>query len=426
MDSPLQQPPFGSQCLAGYRVLDLTRALVGPYCTMLLGDLGADVIKIERPGMGDEARHWGPPFYGGESSYFLAMNRNKRSVALNLKDPDGLQICRQLVGQADIVIENFRPGVVERLGLGYDAVRRIRPGIVYCSISAYGQDGPSSRKPGYDLIMQGEAGMMSVTGEPDGPSVKAGVAETDILAGTNAAVAILGGLLGRERTEAAGNVAEAQYIDVSLLDGQVSLLGYHLVSTLITGRAPGRMGNALAYIVPYQVFATATFEITIAVNNDQLWRHFCSAIERPQLADDPRFVRNSDRVRARDELLPQLEELLRTKPAEEWLERLEQAGVPCGPINTMDRVVAHPQVRARGLVGEMDHPIGRIPTTATPWRYGTPAESCDGLYPTPRLPPPLLGQHTEEVLVDILGFTSGMVEAWDEQRIVGAGRMRAK
>ena len=267
-----------SQPLAGYRVLDLTRALVGPYCTMLLGDLGADVIKVERPETGDEARHWGPPFYGGESSYFLSMNRNKRSVALDLKEATGLRLCLELAAQADIVIENFRPGVADRLGVGYDAVRAVRPDVVYCSISAYGQDGPDAWKPGYDLIMQGEAGMMSVTGHPDGPPVKAGVAETDILAGTNALAALLGALLARERAEHAGSAPAAQYIDVGLLEGQVSLLGYHLVGTLLSGKLPGRMGNALPYIVPYQVFETATFEITIAVNNDQLWQHFCRAV----------------------------------------------------------------------------------------------------------------------------------------------------
>ena len=250
------QPLAAALPLAGYRVLDLTRALVGPYCTMLLGDLGADVIKIERPETGDEARHWGPPFYGGESSYFLSMNRNKRSVALDLKDATGLRLCLQLAAQADIVIENFRPGVADRLGVGYEAVRAVRPDVVYCSISAYGQDGPDAWKPGYDLIMQGEAGMMSVTGHPDGTPVKAGVAETDILAGTNALAALLGALLARERSEHAGSEPAAQYIDVGLLEGQVSLLGYHLVGTLLSGKLPGRMGNALPYIVPYQVFET--------------------------------------------------------------------------------------------------------------------------------------------------------------------------
>lgn len=421
MSPPSPQPPAHIRPLAGYRVLDLSRALVGPYCTMLLGDLGADVIKIERPADGDEARHWGPPFYGGESSYFLSMNRNKRSVALNLKDATGLKLCLQLAAQSDVVIENFRPGVVDRLGLGYKAVRQLRPKVVYCSISAYGQDGPAASKPGYDLIMQGEAGMMSVTGLPDGPPVKAGVAETDILAGTNATAAILGALLARERAEAMGRESPAQYIDVGLLEGQVSLLGYHLVGTLLSGRAPGRMGNALPYIVPYQVFETATFEMTVAVNNNQLWEHFCRAIERPSLSADPRFATNGDRVRHRDQLLPELESLFRTEPAEHWLARLEQEGVPCGPINTMDRVAVHPQVQARGLMREMDHPTGPVPTTALPWRYGTPAERGSEPDSPPRRPPPLLGQHTEDVLVGLLGCSPEVVAVWAEQGIVQLG-----
>ncbi len=418
-----QRPLVAGLPLAGYRVLDLTRALVGPYCTMLLGDLGADVIKIERPETGDEARHWGPPFYGGESSYFLSMNRNKRSVALDLKDATGLRLCLQLAAQADIVIENFRPGVADRLGVGYEAVRAVRPNVVYCSISAYGQDGPDAWKPGYDLIMQGEAGMMSVTGHPDGPPVKAGVAETDILAGTNALAALLGALLARERAENAGSEPAAQYIDVGLLEGQVSLLGYHLVGTLLSGKLPGRMGNALPYIVPYQVFETATFEITIAVNNDQLWQHFCRAVAMPHLAADPRFATNGDRVRHRDQLLPELEALFKTQPADEWLARLEREGVPCGPINTMDRVAAHPQVQARGLVRELDHPIGPVPTTALPWRYGRPADCGAGPDAPPR-PPPLLGQHTEVVLVDLLGCSPQVVVAWAGQGIVQLGSAR--
>ena len=418
MSQPQQHSVAYAQPLAGYRVLDLTRALAGPYCTMLLGDLGADVIKIEQPGAGDETRGWGPPFYGSESAYFLSMNRNKRSVTLDLKAAEGLKLCLGLAAQSDIVIENFRPGVADRLGVGYDAVRARQPRVVYCSISAYGQDGPAAPRPGYDLILQGEAGMMSVTGHPGGRPVKAGVAQTDIIAGTNALVAILGALLTRERSSVGVGEVAAQYIDVSLLDGQVSLLAYHLVSTLLSGRAPGPVGNALPYIVPYQVFPTATFEITVAVNNDPQWQSFCRVIAAPHLAADSRFATNGDRVRQRAQLVPELEAIFRTKPAEEWLVDLDAAGIPSGPINAMDRVAAHPQVQARGLLQEVAHPVGPLPTTALPWRYGRSAERGAAGAPPSRRPPPLLGQHTEEVLVGLLSYTPKQVAALAAQGVV--------
>jgi crotonobetainyl-CoA:carnitine CoA-transferase CaiB-like acyl-CoA transferase len=397
-------------------VVDLSRALAGPYCTGLLGDLGAEVIKIEEPGAGDEARHWGPPFFGGESAYFLSMNRHKRSVALNLKAPAGRDICLRLIDAADVVLENFRPGVADRLGVGYAAARARNPSIVYCSISAYGQDGPLAAAPGYDLIMQGVGGLMSVTGEPGGRPLKAGVAETDILAGTNAALAIVAALLGRERRRAAGQVQpEGEYLDVGLFDGQVALMGYHLVSHLLSGQVPRPAGNALPYIVPYQSFRTATVEITVGVNNDRLWRAFCAAIERPDLADDPRFATNGDRVRHRDALLPELERLFLTRPGEAWLARLDAYGVPAGPINTVDRVAGHPQVRARGLLVEVEHPVGRVPTPTAPWRTGPPGERSAPQVPAPA---PLLGQHTEEVLSGLLGFTPEEVDELERHGIV--------
>lgn len=391
--------------LAGYRVLDLSRALAGPYCASLLGDLGAEVIKIEEPTAGDEARHWGPPFFGGESAYFLSMNRHKQSVAVNLKEDAGRDLCLELAYQSDVLIENFRPGVADRLGLGYTALRARCPSLVYCSISAYGQSGPLAAEPGYDLILQGVGGLMSVTGEVGGRPLKAGVAEADIIAGTNAAVAILAALLGRARRRQEPPPppdAGGAYLDVSLLDGQVSLMGYHLVSCLLSGRVPQPAGNALPYIVPYQAFRTATFEVTVAVNNDRLWRAFCAAIERPDLMADPRFATNGDRVRQRDVLVPLLEAVFRARDGEAWLERLQQHGVPAGPINDIARVAAHPQVQARGLLVEVDHPAGRIPSPTAPWRTGLPAERLDE---PPPAPPPLLGQHTVAVLTRLLGYT---------------------
>ena len=394
--------------MAGFRVLDLTRALAGPYCASLMGDLGAEIIKIEEPESGDEARHWGPPFFGesGESAYFLSMNRHKQSVALNLKAPEAVEICLRLVEQADVVMENFRPSVAERLGLGYDVVRARRPDVIYCSISAYGQDGPSAAEPGYDLIMQGVGGIMSVTGESGGRPLKAGVAESDILAGTNAAVAIMAALLARERQRAAGETVQPQYVDVALFDGQVSLMGYHLVSCLLSGRVPGPVGNSLPYIVPYQAFRAADIEIMVAVNNDRQFRAFCAAIERPDLAEDARFTTNGNRVRNRDALVPALEALFLTRPGGEWLDRLGKHGIVAGPINTIDRVAAHPQVQHRKLLVEVDHPVGRLPIPTTPWKYGIPAERAEPPLPPP---PPLLGQHTEAVLCRLLAYTPEQV-----------------
>ncbi|MBI3970250.1 MAG: CoA transferase [Chloroflexi bacterium] len=408
--------------LAGYRVLDFSRALAGPYCTGLLGDLGAEVTKIEEPGVGDEARHWGPPFYGGESAYFLSMNRHKRSVAINLKSPDGLAICVRLAAQSDVVVENFRPGVADRLGIGYRALRVLNPSLVYCSISAYGQDGPLAQEPGYDLIMQGVGGLMSVTGERGGRPVKAGVAETDILAGTNAALAIVAALFDGERRRAGGEAPPAgEYLDVGLFDGQVALMGYHLVSHLLSGTVPGPSGNALPYIVPYQAFQTATIDITVAVNNDRLWKAFCAAIERPDLESDPRFATNGDRVRHRAILIPLLEEVFRTRPGDEWLARLSRCGVPAGPINTMDRVAAHPQVQARGLLVEVPHPVGPVTVPTMPWRAGLPDERGETALPAP---PPLLGQHTDDVLRGLLGYAAHEVADLERRGAVQRGQER--
>jgi crotonobetainyl-CoA:carnitine CoA-transferase CaiB-like acyl-CoA transferase len=416
--------PAPFQPLRSMLVLDLTRALAGPYCTALLGDLGASVVKVEEPGIGDESRHWGPPFFEGESAYFLSMNRNKRSVAINMKEPAGRDLCLRLADQADVVIENFRPGVADRLGLGYEALRQRNPSLVYCSISAYGQDGPLSQDPGYDLIMQGAGGLMSVTGEVGGRPLKAGVAETDILAGTNATVAILAALLERSlggsdaATGTGTTKGTGRYLDVGLFDGQVALMGYHVVGHMLSGRVPVPAGNALPYIVPYQTFRTADIEITVAVNNDRLYRAFCAALDRPDLATDPRYLTNGDRVRQRETLLPELEAILLTRSGDDWLDRLRTHGVPAGPINTMDRVASHPQVAARGLVVEVDHAVGCVPTPTAPWRTDLPSERGAA---QPPLPPPMLGQHTEAVLCELLGCTPAEVAQLEADGVVSCG-----
>jgi crotonobetainyl-CoA:carnitine CoA-transferase CaiB-like acyl-CoA transferase len=328
-------------------------------------------------------------------------------VALNLKAPEALDICLRLAEQCDVVMENFRPGVADRLGLGYDAIRARRPDVVYLSISAYGQDGPWAAEPGYDLIMQGVGGLMSVTGEPGGRPLKAGVAETDILAGTNAAVAVVSALLARERARNAGEAPGSQYVDVGLFDGQISLMGYHLVCCLLSGKVPQPVGNSLPYIVPYQAFRTADIEVLVSGNNDRQFRGICAALGVPELATDPRFLTNGDRVRNREALIPQLEAIFLTRPGDKWIEILSKHGIVAGPINTVDRVAAHPQVAYRKLLVEVDHPVGRVPTPTMPWKFGTPSDRDEAPLPPA---PPLLGQHTEAVLTRLLDFTPAQVD----------------
>ena len=395
--------------LAGYRVLDLSRALAGPHCTGLLADLGGSVTKIEDPRGGDETRAWGPPFHGAESAYFLAVNRSRRSVAVDLKDPECSELVRGMAGQADVVVENFRPGVASRLGLGYADIRGVNPGVVYASISAYGQDGPASREAGYDLIVQGTGGLMSVTGEPGSGPVKAGVAQADIIAGTNAAVAIVGALLARERRSVRGEPRRGEYLDVALFDGQVSLMGYHLVSHLVSGRVPGRTGNRFPFIVPYQSFAASDGDLVIAVPNERLWRMFAEVIGRTDLLDDDRFADNGARVRHRDVLVPEIEAAIRGRTVRDWLEALRTAGIPCGAINDIGQVARSDYVADRGLLHEVTgHEAGPVKIPGQPWRTGPP-DARAPLVPPGR--PPRLGEHTASAMRDA---------GWDEARIARA------
>ena len=384
-----------SGALAGLRVLDLSRVLAGPLCTMVLGDLGADVIKIERPVTGDETRSWGPPWAetagGRQSAYFLSVNRNKRSVVADLASSDGQDQVRRLAATADVLVENFAPGTMERWDLGYDALRVLNPGLVWCSISGYGSDGPEAGRPGYDFAVQARAGWMAITGEPEGEPIKTGVALVDVLAGQNAALAILAALRERERS------GTGQRIEVALLDSAVAGLINVAQAALVTGTEPRRWGNAHATIVPYQAFQAADRPLVVAVGNDAQWRRLCAALDAPELAEDPRFTSNPARVENRDALVALLAARLRSRPASEWLARLEGAGVPCAPVQTIREALADPALRERAGVW----PMRDTETVASPLRLErTP--------PALRRAPPTLGEHTAAVERDgWLEFTAG-------------------
>jgi len=373
--------------LDGIRVLDVSRVLTGPYCSLMLADLGAEVIKIELPGRGDDTRHWGPPFLGGESAYFLCVNRNKKSVAVNLKSPEGREIVLKLAERSDVFLENFAPGTVERLGLGYDIVRAANPRIVYCSISGFGQDGPYRDWPAYDLVLQGMGGLQAITGEPDRPPVRIGVAVADIAGGMFAAYAIAAALVRRERTN------QGEYIDVSLLEGQLAWLTYMAAYYFATGKEPERAGSRHPTIVPYQSFKTSDGYLNVSAGNDDIFQRFCEGIGHPELAADARFLTNPDRVRHRSELEPLLEGILRTRTTEDWLRALRDHDVPAGPVYRIGEIVQDPQVRARGMVLSLQHP-----TAGVIRQFGPPFKPRNGR--SPHTPPPRLGEHTDEVLRD--------------------------
>ncbi len=386
--------------LGGLRVLDLTRALAGPYCTMMLGDYGADVIKIELPGTGDDTRGWAPPFIGDQSAYFLTINRNKRSMTLNLRHEEGKRIFMQIAKNADVVVENFTPGVVDRLGIPYEAVKQVNPGIVYCSVSGFGQTGPYQRKSAYDQVMQGMGGIMSLTGEPGGSPTKMGIALTDIGAGMMAAYGIMAALLHREKSPS----NEGQYIDVSMLDLQVAWLTYMGGYYFATGNNPNKVGAAHPTLVPYQAFMCQDGKyINIAVGSERLWQRFCTAMDREDLHQHPDYAQNGDRVRNRDVLVPLLQEALLKKPVAAWVKQLEGGGVPCGPINELSDVFADPQVLHRDMLQEVEHPtLGKLKQTGIPIKFSETKGSITRH-------PPLLGEHTGEILLE-LGYTAGDVD----------------
>ncbi len=394
------------KALSGVQVLDLTRALAGPYCTLMLGDYGADVIKIELPGRGDDTRHWGPPYIDGESAYFLSINRNKRSLTLNLKDPAGREVFMRLTRNADVVVENFTPGVVNRLGIDYEAVKAENPRIVYSSISGFGQTGPYREKPAYDQMMQGLGGIMSLTGDPDGQPQKIGVALADIGAGMLAAYAVMTALFHRERT------GVGQYIDVSMLDLQVAWLTYQAATYFATDTPPPRVGAAHPNLVPYQAFKCADGKyINVAVGNERFWQRFCKALGREDLVEMPEYAQNKDRVKNRDQLVALLQQEFDTRSTNRWVDILEEAGVPCGPINDLADVFSDPQVKERDMLLEVQHPsAGKIKQTGIPIKFSATPGSIDS-------PPPLLGQHSKEILLE-LGYSQDEVEALEQQEVI--------
>ncbi|HEY7677351.1 MAG TPA: CoA transferase [Candidatus Methylomirabilis sp.] len=393
--------------LEGVRVLDLTRVLAGPFCTMMLGDLGADVIKVERPGAGDDVRAWGPPFApGGESAYFLCVNRNKRSITVDLKSPRGRDLVRDLARRADVLVENFKTGTMDEMGLPYEVLRHANAGLIYCSITGFGTTGPYRDLPGYDLIAQAMGGIMSITGDVDGMPMKVGVPIVDLTTGMFAAVAILAALRVKEQT------GRGQRIDMSLLDSQIAWLGNVASNYLIGGTPARRLGNAHPNITPYEVFPTRDGHVALAVGNDGQWRRFCQVAEAPHLADHADFKTNADRVRNREKLVPVMGDLMRRRTSQEWMDLLRKDEIPCGPIQTVDRALHDPQVLARGMVLETQHPTaGPIKLVGSPLKLAeTPPEV--------RLPPPTLGQHTEEVLREVLGLAPQAVAELRAQKVL--------
>ena len=397
--------------LEGIRVLDLSRILAGPWCTQNLADLGADVIKVERPGTGDDTRHWGPPFLKDgagqdtpEAAYYLSANRNKRSLEADMATPAGAALIRELAAKCDILVENFKVGGLRKYGLDYDSLKQLNPRLIYCSVTGFGQDGPCAHLPGYDFMIQGLGGLMSITGErddlPGGGPQKAGVAVTDIITGMYATVAVLAALQERHRS------GRGQHLDIALLDCHVAMLANQNSNYFASGVAPTRAGNAHQNVVPYQVFAASDGHLIVATGNESQYRAYCTAIGAPELGDDPRFATNRLRVTNRDTLIALLADIMKRGRRDDWIARLEAAGVPCGPINNIAQAFSHPQVRARQLRRDLPHPLGgSAAVTASPLRFS----ASPVVY---RNAPPLLGQHTREILRDVLGKSDAEIAAW--------------
>ena len=384
--------------LEGIRILDLTRVLSGPYCTMLLGDLGAEVIKVERPGEGDDTRAFGPPFQGDQAAYFLSINRNKKSITLDMKSERGKEVLWRLVNVSDVLVENFRTGAMERLGFGYEAVRARHPAMIYCSISGFGDTGPQKDRAGYDVIVQGEAGIMDLTGPRDGPPHKVGTSIADLVSGLTAAQGILAALY------AAKIDGRGQQVHVSMYEAIAALLTFNASIYFATGTSPTRRGNEHATIVPYETFECTDGWINLGVANDDLWRRFCAAAGMGELADDRRFATAPDRVRNRDALVPLVKAVIKQRSRNEWLKRLDASGVPCGAIRTVAEVCDGELLRARGMIAEMPHlGAGNVKGIKSAIHL---SEAAIDTYNAP----PKLGEHTHEVLTELLGYTSEDVD----------------
>ena len=394
------------QALADIKVLDLSRVLAMPYCSMMLGDLGAEIIRVERPGVGDETRHWGPPWAGELSAYYLCTNRNKKCITIDLKKQEGQEIIRRLAQRSDIFLENFLPGSLAEMNLGYEDIKSLNPKIIYASVTGYGQNGPYRDFPGFDFIIQAQGGLMSVIGDSDGPPMKVGVAIVDITAGLFACSAILAALHYREQT------GIGQHIDIALLDAQVAWLANQASNYLVSGKIPRRMGNAHPNIVPYETYqAKDGIYIALGVGNDNQWRKLCKLAKLEHLMDDPRYASNPKRVENRKELVSILQKIFLQKDSGEWIKLLTEAEIPSGPINTIDRVFADPQVLAREMLVGMEHPaIGPIKLVGSPMKLSeTPVQY--------RIPPPLLGEHTEEILRDVLGYDKPKIARLKEEKV---------
>jgi formyl-CoA transferase/CoA:oxalate CoA-transferase len=402
MESATQTP---RKPLDGIRVLDFSHALAGPFCTLLLADYGAEVYKLE-PRSGDMGRGWGPPFAGGEAHFFLGLNRGKRGLCIDLKQPEGIELCLGLIDRMDVLIENFRPGSMDRLGLGYAAVSARNPRLVYCSISGYGQNGPARDEAAMDMVVQSSSGLLSITGTEQGEATRCGYGITDATAGLFSVIGILLALRAREET------GRGQYVDVSMLDSMISTMSSNYMSYLGSGIVPKPMGTAFPTVVPYRVYATSDRAIAIAVGSEKLWCAFCRAMERPDLEAHPDYATNADRIRNREALEPLLEAVFRLRPVAEWTERLQAAGIPASPVRNFQDVVEHPQTAVRAMFPEMEHPTaGRHRATGTPVKLSeTPG--------APGAPAPLLGQHTSGVLQALLGLDAAAIESLADRAVV--------
>jgi formyl-CoA transferase len=392
--------------LSGVRVLDLTRVVAGPYCSMFLGDLGAEVVKVEQPGAGDDTRGWGPPFAGGESAYYLCINRNKQSLTLDLKSKRAVELLRDLVKAADVIIENFRPGTMERLGLGEKELRELNPRLIYASLTGFGADGPMSDWPGYDLIVQAWGGLMSITGTPEGEPVKVGVAIIDLVAGLMLGKAVAAALFAREK------IGVGQRIDTSLLEAEVASLINVGSNYLVGGKVPTRWGNAHPNIVPYQNFQTADGYLVIGVASEVIWKRFCEAVGQRELINDSRFADNSKRVENRSELIAILSQTFLQQRNDAWFKLLTDAEVPCAPVQTIDQVFQAPQVLQRDMLIEVEHPTaGKVRMAGIPVKFSVTPASV-------RMPPPLLGQHNDAILRTWLGMSAASIDELKKEKVI--------